>query len=314
MSKNGSEKEFILTLFLLKYPEYLEDLIGQKLELAEAEVPIGRRKVDLYAINVSRRLPIFIESQVNQSDQRHLEKVLEILDGTSEGTIIWIASGFNEGYLQRVRSYMKSHKHKYIDFYALRLHEQAILWASDLNKLHKLEVWGKLHCIRDSTYPPLELYDSYSQVPSTHTGRIIVKTKYDFKRTEDVKQYMLEKLRGYVPHLTNVWKAKKHNSHDCQLSLGGGRNGVNFKLSAHNKYGQASIYLHFDQSQAELYHSYESKIQELQANIHPVLVAKDRKIGLGFHPQDELDDTIRRLANILERMLKVMGPELYWGK
>ncbi|MGG1940408.1 hypothetical protein ABFY57_12030 [Paenibacillus polymyxa] len=308
MSKNGSEKEFILTLFLLKYPEHLEDLIGQKLGFVEAEVPIGRRKVDIYAINVSRRLPIFIESQVSQSDQRHLEKVLEILDATSEGTIVWIASGFDEGHLQRVRTYMKSHKHKYIDFYALRLNEEAIKLAIELNKMYRLEVWDKLHCIKDSVYPPLEQHYTYLQVPPYHTGRMIVKAEYDFMRTEDVKQYMLEKLRGYVPYLTNVWKAKKHNSHDCQLSLGGGRNGINFKVSARNKYGLASIYLHFEQSQAELYHSFKSEIQELQVNIHPELMAKDRKIGLSFHPEAELDETISTLVNILEKMLKMMGP------
>jgi len=292
----------------------VENLIGQKLEFAEAEVPIGRRKVDLYAVNVSRRLPIFIETQVNQSDQRHLEKVLEILDTTSEGTIIWIASGFDEGHLQRVRSYMKFHKHKYVDFYALRLNVEAIELAIELNKLYKLEVWNKLHCLKDTVCPPLEQYYTYSHIPLYHTGRLIVKAGYDFMRTEDVKQYMLEKLRDYVPYLTNVWKAKKHNSHDSQLSLGGGRNGINFKVNARNKYGLASIFLHFEQSQAELYQSYENEIQDLQANIHPELMAKDRKIGLSFHPQAELDETIRKLANILEKMLNVMGPELYLGK
>ncbi|WP_153976923.1 hypothetical protein [Paenibacillus xylanilyticus] len=314
MSKNGSEKEFILTLFLLKYPEYLEDLIGWKLGFAEAEVPIGRRKVDMYAVNVSRRLPIFIESQVNQSDQRHLEKILEILDATSEGTIIWIALGFDEGHLRRVKSYLKSRKHKYINFCAVCLHEEAIARASDLNKLYKLDVWDNLDNIRGSEYLPLKLYDSYSQVPPTHTGRVAVTKDYNFERVEDIKQYMLEKFREYVPYLTNVWKAKKHNSQDCQLSFGGGRNGVNFKVSARNKFRLASIYLHFEQSQAELYYLFESKIQELQKNIHPVLMAKDRKIGLSFHPQAELDETIRKLANILEKMLKVMGPELYLGK
>lgn len=84
--------------------------------------------------------------------------------------------------------------------------------------------------------PPLELFDVYSQVPSTHTGRAIAVTDYNFERVEDVKQYMLVKLRDYVPYLTNVWKAKKHNSYDCQISIGGSRSGVNFRVSTRNKY------------------------------------------------------------------------------
>lgn len=80
MSKYGSEKEFILTLFLLKYPQYLENLIRQKMSQCEAEVSIGRKKVDLFSINLERRLPIFVETQVKHSDNEHLNKVLKIID------------------------------------------------------------------------------------------------------------------------------------------------------------------------------------------------------------------------------------------
>ncbi|WP_290408769.1 hypothetical protein [Paenibacillus polymyxa] len=45
MSRYGSEKEFILTLFLLKYPQHLESIIGQKLEQCEAEVPIDEKSI-----------------------------------------------------------------------------------------------------------------------------------------------------------------------------------------------------------------------------------------------------------------------------
>lgn len=64
----------------------------------------------MYAINSSRRLPIFVETQINQSDKHDLEKVLEILNAISERTIIWIFSGFHEGHLERVKTYMRSQK------------------------------------------------------------------------------------------------------------------------------------------------------------------------------------------------------------
>ncbi|MBO2945637.1 hypothetical protein JJQ72_16785 [Paenibacillus sp. F411] len=300
-------------MFLLKHPQYLESLIGQKLEQTEAEVPIGRRKVDLYAVNLSRRLPIFIESQVNPSDKRHLMKVLEIIDATSEGTIVWLASDFQQCHLEEVIGYMKSQKHKYIDFFALRLTQEAIKRSSEVNKLYKLDVWNNLHRIGSSQYPPLETYYAYSQVPSAHTGRAIAKVSYDFERVEDVKQYMLEKFRIHIPYLTNVWKSKKHNSNDCQLSIGGGRGGVNFKVSARNKYGHASIYLHFEECQKKLYHTFESRITELQKDIHPLLKAEIRKIGVSFKPDSDLDTTIIKLSQLFDKMLKTMGPELYAG-
>lgn len=162
-----------------------------------------------------------------------------------------------------------------------------------------------------SQSPPLEQYYVYWQVPPSHTGRVSMKSNYDFERTEDVKQYMLEKLRTYVPYMTNVWKSKKHNSNDCQLSIGGGRNGVNFKVSARNKYGHASIYLHFEASQEILYRSFEKRIGELQTDIHAMLRAERRKIGISFRPEDKLDDTIRMLASIPEKMIRKLGPQLY---
>lgn len=110
MSKNGSEKEFILTLFLLKYPQHLERIIGQKLEQAEAEVPIGRRKVDMYAVNSSHRLPIYVETQVKKSDEHHLKKIFEIIDATLEGIVVWNASEFQDRHLEQVRAYMRSQK------------------------------------------------------------------------------------------------------------------------------------------------------------------------------------------------------------
>lgn len=64
----------------------------------------------MYAINSSRRLPIFVKTQINQSDKHYLEKVLEILNAISKGTIIWIVSGFHEGHLEQLKTYMRSQK------------------------------------------------------------------------------------------------------------------------------------------------------------------------------------------------------------
>jgi len=124
----------------------------------------------MYVINSSRRLPIFDETQINQSDKHDLEKVLEILNAISDRTIVWIVSGFHEGHLERVKTYMRSQKHKYIDFYALSVDEEAVVKLEELNKLYKLDVWDELQCIGDSACSPLELIDVYSQIPSTHSG------------------------------------------------------------------------------------------------------------------------------------------------
>ncbi|WP_339298085.1 hypothetical protein MKY92_25340 [Paenibacillus sp. FSL R5-0623] len=40
-------------------------------------------------------------------------------------------------------------------------------------------------------------------------------------------------------------------------------------------------------------------------------MAKNRKIGVSFKPEDDLDGTIRKLAYILDEMLVAMVPKLY---
>lgn len=87
---------------------------------------------------------------------------------------------------------------------------------------------------------------------------------------------MFVKLREHVPYLINVWKAKKHNSYDCQISIGGGRSAVNFKVSALNKYEFAWIYLHFESSQETLYTSFQEKVAELRT-VHPAFKVKNRR-------------------------------------
>ncbi|MNW32957.1 hypothetical protein D3C74_99100 [compost metagenome] len=99
---------------------------------------------------------------------------------------------------------MRSQKNKYIEFYALGIDEEAVVKVEELKKLYKLDVWDELQCIGDSACSPLELIDVYSQVPSTHTGRAIAVTDYNFERVEDVKQYVLVKLRDYVTYLTQL--------------------------------------------------------------------------------------------------------------
>lgn len=313
MSIGGSEKENIFSLFLLRNSKYLEEIIGGKLERIEAEVPVSRKKVDLLAVETNRRLPVYIEAQIKPSDLSHLNTIQEILEFVHEGIIIWIARSFQRQHLEQVISLLKRNKHKYIAFYALEINPDAIAQVERLNQLYKLDIWNQLKRISAIGHPPLKQVSFYSQIPPTHTGRAVESRDYDLTRVEDVKQYILESLRSKVPYYLNVWKSKKHNQGDQVLSLGAGRDGVDFKLSVKNQQGVACIYLYFTRYQLELYNSFKKNIQKFRGYIHPDLTASRRKIGVFFEPDPELEVTISKLAVILERMLMHFGPYLFSG-
>lgn len=89
-----------------------------------------------------------------------------------------------------------------MEFFSLRVSQEAIEGSIEINQLNKLEVWNNLHRTgsSQSQYPLLEKQYTYSQIPPAHIGRVIPKSNYDFERTEDVKQYMLEKLGIQIPY------------------------------------------------------------------------------------------------------------------
>jgi len=84
MSKHRSEKEFIFNLYLKKYPEVLEGILGVDLTQIELEIPYGRKKIDFYAVSKDKRVEVFVENQLTPSDEAHLkEKIMPILQSVS---------------------------------------------------------------------------------------------------------------------------------------------------------------------------------------------------------------------------------------
>ncbi|MEI0738847.1 hypothetical protein VQ056_23120 [Paenibacillus sp. JTLBN-2024] len=311
MSVKGSEKEFIFSLFLMRNPRVIEEITGLKLGKIAAEEPFGRRKIDLLSVDVNRRIPVFVETQINPSDERHLNTILGIVESASEGVIIWLARSFQKGHLDQVTSYLRRNKQKYIEFHAIEIHDEAIAVVEMLNQMYKLDIWHHLDRFTKLEQSPIKQVHAYSQIPPTHTGRTSDTLQYDLTRVEDVNRYLLECLRNKVPYCLNVWKSKKFNQSDCQLSLGGGKNGLTFKLSAKNQQGNAAIFLHFDANQIGLYHTMKRDIQSFREHIHEEITASKRKIGVIFEPNADLDVTISKIASMFKRMLKYFGSYIY---
>ncbi|MCF6093896.1 hypothetical protein L1765_07920 [Microaerobacter geothermalis] len=127
MPKQRSEKEFIFNLYLKKYPEVLEGILGVDLAQIELEIPYGRKKIDFYAVSRDKRVEVFVENQLTQSDVAHLkEKIMPILQSLQEGIVVWTAQRFDTAHLSAVKAFLKANPQKYVNVYGVELHPEVI--------------------------------------------------------------------------------------------------------------------------------------------------------------------------------------------
>ncbi|MFI8715176.1 hypothetical protein [Brevibacillus brevis] len=314
MSIRGSEKEFILSLALMKHKEILEQIIGLEMDGIALETTHGRKKVDLYSICPVRRLEVFVENQVTPSDKYHLLKhVLPLLQSINEGVVIWIASSFSKEHLSDVKSLLEKNRHKYINFYALKIHPDVLKHIESLNSINKLDVWRGLHVIKD-ILAPLTLVCKHEQIPATHIGKAVATTPvFELNRAEDVKEYVLRQLQQLVPECINLHKAKKHNQGDRVITVGAGKSGVYYKISANDRRGLAFVELFMDACQTAFFKRFKVKEKDMQRCIDPGIQVGNRKLGVYFNPDTVLDVTIKKIADIFTKMVHYFSPYIYEG-
>lgn len=313
MSYYGSEKEFILSMFLKEYPTVLESLLGVRLSNIELEIPFGRKKMDLAAVDTKKRVDVYIENQLSLSDNGHLnQKVMPILQSLQEGIIVWIALGFQKDHLHAMKSYLRANPQKYINIYALELHPEALQQIEKLNSIYKLDVYWNLNSIEEINRPPLKVVWKHEQMPYSHLGRAFTgERQYDLERIEDVKEYVLYSLRNHIPNYLNLHKSKKHNQGDLTITLGGGKTGISYRFSVKNRRNLAFVEISFEDNQTSLFKKLVHLHHDMRKKIHPDITIKDRKFGMYFRPHPDISTTVGTIAGILRNMINYFYPYIY---
>jgi hypothetical protein len=311
MSKNGSDKERTFTFFQKYKKEIMSDLLGFELANIKLEKPYGKTKIDLFAVDPSRKLDIYIENQVTQSDEVHLGKIINLINGMNEGIIVWVALRFNEDHLFLVEQEISKNKHKYIDFYAVEISTDVLDYVAWLDRQFKMHILNNLGIICQ-VEEPMKLVYKLEQIPKTFVGNAFIGERiFDFNRIEDLRDYIMVKLQEKIPYFPNIHYEKRPSKYGSSIHVGAGKEGLTYILSVRNGRGQAFAELNFDKSQLELFNVFKFQLPSMQAQIHPNIQFKERKIGVYFEPFKELDDTIDRIAVILDRMLKYFSPYTY---
>lgn len=311
MSKNGSDKERTFTFFQKYKKDIMTDVLGFELDNIKLEKPFGKAKIDLFAVDSSRRLEIYIENQITPSDEVHLNKIVNLINGMNEGIVVWVALRFNDNHLLVVEEELKRNKQKYVDFYAVEVSSDVIEYVSWLDKQFKMHILNNLGII-SQVEEPMKVVYKLEQIPKTFVGNAYIGERiYDFNRIEDLRDYIMEKLQDKIRYFPNIHFEKRPSKYGRSIYTGAGKEGMTYILSVKNGRGMAFVELHFDKSQEDLFNAFKFHLPSMQTQIHPDIQFKERKIGVYFKPLAELDDTIDMIAEILDRMLKYFSPYTY---
>lgn len=314
MSKNGSMKENILSIFLKENPQLLSDALDFQVDNISLEQRIAYRNIDIKAVDSKRRIPIYIEVQLTKANTAYLNRMKEMIESYKESVIVWIARSFDEVILNDLSEWLALHQKKYVDFYALSLHEDALTVLQKLNEMYGLDIYRNFHLLYDLK-PLLTVELENKQIHPHHCGQMNPNPPtIDYERPQDVKRALLSVLRTQIPYFLNFHYDKKMNQHDRIIVFGGGKAGIVYRSSAKDRTGQAYVELFFDQFQNDWFKAFENMAEELRNNIHPDLTFRKRRIGVYFKPKESYEQTFEEIVEVFQKMIDGFSPYILGGK
>ncbi|WP_368901906.1 hypothetical protein [Oceanobacillus oncorhynchi] len=318
MSRNGTKRETIFTLYLKKYHNVLEEIIGIPIERITMEYNNGSHRIDLHGVNKEKKIEIFVECQITPSDLNHLNQIKDLINDTAEGYVIWIASKFRKStYLEEVKEMLQNNPRKYINFFAIEIDPSVIQSVKQLDKQYELEVFTNLNIINDIPNP-LNLVDYYLQMPPTHIGQAFIgEQQYDFARDDDIKDYFLDKLLERMPYFLNFHSTKKSSLNSKIMQIGAGLGGVMYNCSAQDTKNRAFVEIRFERSRTDWYEYFKKNEVLLRREINQLLLYNDYRRSIGYYidvkPGDVVE-TVNFLVNVFERFIIFFSTYTYGGK
>lgn len=314
MSKSGTKKENLLSIFLKENPQLLSDALGFQVDNLVLEQRHAHRNIDIRAVDSKRRIPLLIEVQLTKANTAYLNRMLEMIERYNESVIVWIAKSFDEEILDELRKWFSLHQKEFVDFYALSLHEDTIAVLEKLNEMYRLDIYKNFYLLRELN-PLLNAELVNHQIHPSHCGQINTNPSLpDFDRTEDVKRAMLQVLRSKIPYFLNFHYDKKTNRNDRILACGAGKTGIIYRCSAKDVRNLAFVELYFDKAEKDWYESFKGIERELVATIHKDLCFRKRRIGVYFKPDEDYEQTFEEIAEVFQKMIDGFSPYILGGK
>lgn len=318
MSKQGSKKETIFSLYLKENPEVIQKIIGIQIEKMRMEYNNGSQRVDLHGVNKESKIDIFVECQITTADEDHLAKTKDLINNTAEGYVIWVASKFRKSsFIEEIKELLRNSSRKYINFFAVEIDSEVIERIKLLNKKYELDVLENLELIHEIEHP-LKLVDSHFQMPPTHIGKAYIgEAQYDLNRGDDVKEYFLDHLCERMPYYLNFHSSKKHSQNSKVMQIGAGVDEVMYHCSVQDVRNRAFVEIRFGFSKDEWYQAFKNKAESLRKDIHPLIRFNENKRSIGYYITSEPKDIPRIvdcLVEVFEKFINYFSQFTYGKK
>ncbi|WP_019155441.1 hypothetical protein [Robertmurraya massiliosenegalensis] len=318
MSKQGSKKETIFTLFLKEHPEIIQEIIGIPIEKMKMEYNNGSQRVDLHGVNKEKKIDIYVECQITTADMNHLEKTKDLINNTAEGYVIWIAAKFRkDSYIKEIQELLRNSPRKYINFFAVEIHPDVVELLKYLNNQYELDVLTNLKVI-NKIQQPLRLVADHLKMPPTHIGKAFIgERQYDFSREDEIKDYLLDQLLERMPYYLNFHNSKKHLQNSKVMQIGGGLDEVIYHCAVRDVRNRAFVEIRFGRSKEEWYQSFKDREDLLRREIHPLIRFNEnnRSIGVYLSPNpNDVPGVVMKLVDVFERFIKYFSQYTYGNK
>lgn len=313
MSFNGSEKEFLFTLYLKMNKEIMEDVLHLNLQNIRLEKHYQRMKIDMFGIDANSGVNVFIENLLLKSNGTHQSKIASIIRGLKEkeqGIIVYQAMDFHERHIEEIRTMIRDSRRK-IRFYAVKINPDVLPVLARLNDIHKLKVYENLRML-DDVQNPIKIIAEFGDVTKKNTGQgIAAKSELDLTKRQNINEYILCELRRKSSCYLPLHREKANLDTNRILTIGGGRSGIQYFLSPCDRRYRAFVELRFTGRNSYVYQAIENKEPVIREKIGREVVFRDNKIGVYFKPRSDIKETVRCLVYIFKSMIQTFADYIF---
>lgn len=308
MSKYGSNREHIFSIYLKENPTVLESVLNFPLQNVQSEQRLANRNFDLKGVDPKRRVDVLIEIQLTTANSKYMERIKGLIEEHPEAVIIWIARSFQDEFIKVIVNWLDKKERKYNDFYAIQINEEVFPVLDTLNKMDKNSVYYHFYLLQDIKNP-LTIYFAEERLSPFHCGVAFTgNCVYDWNRPEDLKRALLEVLQKRMPYYLNFHFSKKTNQHDRILIVGAGCEGLSYRCSPKDSRSIAFAELFFDELKLDLFNEFKKIEPKIREEIDPRLEFRNRRIGVYFRSNEDFNKIFNEIAGIFERMIQFFSP------
>lgn len=242
------ERENIFSLYQVLFPEILSSLIGTSIKHLIQEVPLNRRKIDVYGWAEEINENIFVEIQFGKADNRHLEKVKEIINDIETGIVIWESSSFagREHFIEEVMKLVKGLE-KSADVLFVEINPDVIPILEQLASLYPLDLISNLHLLT-KVIEPLKIiakYEGtgaggeYKEAHGLRQQELIQLETRPLSTRLGANKYILRSIRKKMWYYPASYRGKSRM--DTNALVFGAGNGNMFEISIRDSFSHVKL-------------------------------------------------------------------------